>query len=206
MMRYLPAALLGVLLATAPSTLYAQASPETVSTLAADLYDAQQAHLWRVGGWGGANLIGGLALWLSTHRADRPARWSFGGMTAGWGAVNLGIAALGGLALDPPATTTAAALSAERTYHDLLLLNLGLNVAYMGVGGTMLAAGYRNVGHAPEWRGAGTALLIQGAGLLALDGVAFIASRSRLGELIQTATGAVSLHIGPSRVALAIGL
>lgn len=175
----------------------------SVQALADDLHAAERAHLWRIALWGGVNLAGGAALWASATREDRPARWGFGGMTAGWGAVNLGIAALGGLSLDPPAATAAAAISAERTYHDILLFNLGLNVAYMSVGGTMLLAGSRDVSSAAEWRGVGTSLLLQGAGLLVLDGVAFVASRARLGELLG-ATGHLSVHTVPPGLSLTV--
>ena len=177
--------------------------PERVAQLAEDLHAAERAHLWRVALWGSASLAGGLAAWSLASRNEHPAWWSFGGMTAGWGAVNVGIAAVGGLALDPPATTLGGALSAERTYHDILLLNLGLNVAYVGVGGTLLAAGARGVASAPEWRGAGTALIVQGAGLLVLDGIAFVASRARLGELLG-ATGHMSMRAVPPGLSLTV--
>ncbi len=159
-----------------------------LEALSADLNDARRDHLWRVAAWGGVNVAVGLALAGATDRRARGARWAFGAMSAGWGAVNVGIAAVG-LATSPTEALTGydAVLSAERTFHDILLLNLGLNVAYAGVGGAMLAAGYRGVDTAPEWRGFGTSLIVQGAGLLMLDGIAFLASRARLGELIGMA-------------------
>ena len=69
----------------------------------------------------------------------------------------------------------------------------------------MLAAGYRDVSNAAAWRGYGSALILQGAGLLALDGIAFLASRARLNQLLE-ATEQVSAHIGPTGVALTIPL
>jgi hypothetical protein len=197
----------GALLLASPAAAQqpsAQQPSATVQRLAEELRADQEAHLWRVALWGGLNVAGGLALWGTASRSTHPARWSFGGMSAGWGLVNVGIAAFGGLSLDPPAATAAAALSAERTYHDILLLNLGLNVGYMGVGGTMLAASARDVAAADEWRGAGYALLLQGAGLLALDGIAFVASRARLGELLGATTGHVSVHAVPTGVTLTV--
>jgi sulfite exporter TauE/SafE len=156
-----------------------------------------------VAAWGGANVLGGLALAWGTSRAQRSARWHFGAMSAGWGAVNVGIATAGLLAADAPAPTPGAVLAAERQFHDILLFNLGLNVAYAAVGGTMLGAGYRGVTNAGRWRGFGSALILQGAGLLALDGIAFFASRTRLSTLL-TETAALSLHAAPNRVALTL--
>ena len=179
------------------------ASPR-VEALSSDLNDARRDHLWRVAGWGGANVAGGLALVLASRRDERGARWAFGAMSAGWGAVNVGIAAVG-LATAPAEAASAygTALSAERNFHDILLLNLGLNVAYAGVGGTMLAAGYRDVSNAAEWRGFGTSLILQGAGLLVLDGVAFLASRTRLADLVGLA-GELSATALPTGFRLAL--
>lgn len=169
------------------------------------LHTAEQDHLWRVAAWGGANTVGGLALVWGTARASRQARWNFGAMSAGWGLVNIGIAAGGLLAGGPPPPDSAAVLDAERQFHDILLFNLGLNVAYSAVGGTMLAAGYRDVSHAGRWRGFGTSLILQGAGLLVLDGIAFFASRTRLNGLLD-AGATVSAHPLPSGLALTVSL
>jgi len=194
----LASAIVGPALAQETAPVEGPASPR-VEALSSDLNDARRDHLWRVAAWGGANVAGGLALVLASARNEQGARWAFGAMSVGWGAVNVGIAAVG-LATAPMEAATAygEALSAERSFHDILLLNLGLNVAYAGVGGTMLAAGYRDVSNAAEWRGFGTSLILQGAGLLVLDGVAFFASRARLGDLVGLAgdLSATALPIG----------
>ena len=207
MLRWSPllaAALLVLMLG--PSSGYAQEAPsESARVLSADLHEAQRAHLWRVAAWGGANVLGGLALMgASTRGGSSSARWHFGAMSSGWGVVNVGIATAGLLATpDAPLTDPAAALSAERQFHDILLLNLGLNVGYAAVGGTMLAAGYRGIDRAARWRGFGSSLILQGAGLLALDGVAFIASRTRLASLLDT-TAQVSVQAAPNTIALTL--
>jgi hypothetical protein len=167
------------------------------------LMEAEQAHLWRVTAWGGLNVAGGLALALASPRSTRPARWSFGMMSAGWGVVNVGIGAVALATASAPAASLDAVLGAERTFHDVLLLNLGLNVGYAGVGAAMLMAGYRDVSHPAAWRGYGSALILQGAGLLVLDSVAFLASRTRLGDLLD-ATVSASAHVAPGRVALTL--
>ena len=191
---------------TGPDLALAQ-SPDVVQELSADLHSAQRAHLWRVAAWGGANVLGGLALvGASSRTGGSAARWNFGAMSAGWGAVNIGIAAVG-LATTPdaPLTDPAVALGAERQFHDILLFNMGLNVAYSAVGGTMLAAGYRDVANAARWRGFGSALILQGVGLFVLDGIALLASRARLSSLLD-ATAALSLHAAPTGVALTLSL
>ena len=158
---------------------------ERVEALAAERQDSQRRHLWRVGVWGGLNLLGGAGLALASDRQARPARWGFGLQAGLWGAVNLGIATFG-LVGSPGAPTSAyaEAVSSERNYHDILLLNMGLNVAYAAAGTAMLVAGYRDVRGARSWRGHGLALILQGAGLLVLDGISLAASRSRLADLL----------------------
>ena len=190
--------LLPVLVCAQPSPVPGRVSPDVAAEA---LHTAQRTHLWRVGVWGGANAVGGLALVLASSRSDQSGRWNFGAMTAGWGAVNVGIAAAGLLGTTPPTAEAAAVLDAERQFHDILLFNLGLNVAYSAVGGTMLAAGYRDVSNAARWRGFGSSLILQGAGLLVLDGVAFFASRTRLADLLDPAT-AVSVQPLPTGIAL----
>lgn len=194
--------------AAAQSAAPSVAAPSVdVRGLSLERMDAERAHLWRVAAWGGVNVLGGLALALSAERngASR-ARWSFGAMSAGWGAVNIGIAAAGlAAAGSTPDTTFAAALSSERFFHDVLLVNLGLNVGYAGVGGAAWLAGSRDVRDAPAWRGVGTSLILQGAGLFVLDGVAFLASRARLGQLLGV-SGDLSTRALPTGVAITLHL
>jgi len=164
---------------------------------------SQDRHLWRVAAWGTLNVIGGAALVLSLSRDDDPAWWGFGAQSGAWGFVNVGIATAGLLGGGSGTDAWRGALDAERTYHDILLLNMGLNVAYAGVGTAMVIAGYRDVRSARSWRGHGTALIMQGAGLLLLDGISLFASRTRLTDLLRMA-GDVSAFATPAGVLLTV--
>jgi len=174
-----------------------------VQAHSAALQAAERAHLWRVAAWGGANALGGLALAWASSRAEPSTRWHFGVMSAGWGVVNVGIAAGGLLASGPPPATPDAVLAAERRFHDVLLFNLGLNVAYAAVGATMLGAGRYGAENGGRWRGFGTALILQGAGLLVLDGIAFWGSRGRLSSLLDAGMQ-LSVHAGRTGAALTL--
>lgn len=174
-----------------------------VESLNLELKTAERHHLWRVAAWGGVNLAGGLAFVLGTGRSERPALWGFGAQSAMWGAVNLGIAGAGFAFGGDPAGSYEAALSAERNYHDILLFNLGLNVAYASVGGTLVAVSYYGVDRARSLRGHGTSLILQGAGLFVLDAIAFLGSRGRLAELIDVG-GTLSARAFPSGFALTL--
>ena len=200
-----PTVLVAALLALAAHPARAQDGAE-VRALSADLSDAQRAHLWRVGAWGLANAVGGAALWLASDAEGPPGRRAFGLQSAAWGAVNTGIAVVGlaGGAGEPTADW-AAALGAENGYADVLLVNLGLNVGYAAVGATLWTVSGRGVSNPAAWRGHGIALVVQGAGLFVLDGIAYLGTRARLGALVDLAASA-SLTAAPGGVALVVGL
>ena len=184
----------------------AAAQPSEVGALSAALRADQQAHLWRVGAWGVANAVGGAALVLASDRETQPGRWAFGLQSGAWGVVNVGIAAFG-LAGGPGEVTAdwAAALGAENGYADVLLVNLGLNAGYVAVGGTLLAVAGRGVSTPDAWRGHGAALVLQGAGLMVLDGVAFLGTRGRLDALVEIASRA-EITTTATGVRLTVGL
>ena len=194
-----------LLLALAAHPARAQRADE-VRALSAELTEAQRAHLWRVGAWGLANAVGGAALWLASDGEASPGRRAFGLQSAAWGAVNTGIAVVG-LAgeADGPTADLAAALGAENGYADVLLVNLGLNVGYAAVGATLWAVSGRGVSDPEAWRGHGVALVVQGAGLFVLDGIAYLGTRARFDALVDLAASA-SLAVTPGGVALVVGL
>lgn len=195
---------------TRPAAVMPQAAPAVVA-LAEDLRAAQQSHLWRVGLWGTANLALGIGLLAAGGRDAHPTRFGFGIQAAAWGAINMGIAGWGLFLADPGPlpTTLGAALRAENGYSDLLLVNLGLNVGYMGVGAALAVASGRGLRSGDAVRGHALAVILQGAGLFALDGVAWLGSRTRLDALVSfTETAQIGLAPGavPGAVAMTIGL
>lgn len=202
--RVLPAA---VLLALVPLAAGQPVAPTVeVEALSADLRADQEAHLGRVGAWGLANAVGGAALALAIDREARPRAWAFGVQSGAWGVVNVGIAAVG-LATGTGEVTGdwAAAVAAENGYADVLLVNLGLNVGYAAVGATLFAVAGRGVSTPAAWRGHGSALVLQGAGLFVLDGAAYLATRARLGALVDLASRA-EVAASPAGLALVVPL
>ena len=175
----------------------AEANPEALQT-------AQRAHLWRVAAWGMANVALGVSLLAVGDRREHPARHGFGVQSAAWGAVNIGIATVAlSTGFGDPTSSLAAAIRAENAYADVLLLNLGLNVGYAGVGAALVAVGHRAGIPSAQTRGAlrghGWALVLQGAGLFALDGIAWLGSRTRLRYLVD-GVEAVTLAFAPDQV------
>ena len=178
----------------------------SVLALSEALQTDQRAHVWRVGVWGAANVAGGLALVALSDPEDHAMRRAFGIQSAAWGAVNIGIATVA-LLNGPEGAETVwrEAFGAENTHADILLVNVGLNAGYAAVGTTMMIAASRDVPSADLWRGHGAALILQGAGLFVLDGIAYLGSRARLGALTDLAHSA-TLTAGAEGVRLTIGL
>ncbi len=78
-------------------------------------------------------------------------------------------------------------------------------MGYAAVGTTMFIAGRKGVPNADLWKGHGAALILQGAGLFVLDGVAYLASRQRLGALVDL-VDATALTVTASGVGIVVGL
>ena len=177
----------------------AAAAAAEVARLSRALARDQRAHLRRVGVWGGLNLLGGTALALASDGGSTGR--AFGVQSAGWGAVNVGLAAWGLLQGEPsPAERLDAALQDEGGWAHLLLVNLGLNVGYAAVGGTLLLAADRGLDGADAARGHGGALVLQGAGLFLLDWLAWRSSGRRRDALrAMVGPGGVAPAPGPSR-------
>jgi len=189
-------ALLGLALPGAGSAQVA-AEPAGLADLTVALEEAKRDHLWRVAIWGGANVALGVGLLASGSRESTPRRFGFGVQSTAWGAINLGIVGASLLAGDPELPTTlAGALSAENGWSDLLLVNLGLNVGYMGVGTALAVAAGRGLGRPEEVRGHAYGVIVQGAGLFILDGVAWLASRARMDGLTELVS-AVEVAVVP---------
>ena len=180
--RWIPAAILALSMG-APSGGTAQPALE-VDALAGSLERAREAHLDRVAVWGGASLLAGLALIASARGGSAPGRMGFGIQTGAWGLINLGIVGVARATAAPvPGPGLAAVLAAEDAWGNTLLVNLGLNVGYIAVGAALAVAAGRGLRSGPSVRGHGLGVVVQGLGLLALDGLAYAGSRSRMEAL-----------------------
>ena len=102
-----------------------------------------------LGRWGAASVVVGAAL------STRPRTRAFGRQTAAWGAVDAAIALVGARRRAARGPTDPARL------RRVLLVNAGLDVAYLGSGAWLVRQ--------PGWGGDGAAVLVQGAFLLWLD-------------------------------------
>lgn len=117
--------------------------------------------------WGGMNVVAGAIGW---PLADDEQWQSFHAMNLAWGAVNLAIAIpalVRNLNADPAKISLADTLSSEESLTSVLLLNVGLDVAYVTAGALLWERG--DFGGDPLLTGMGQALILQGAFLMAFD-------------------------------------
>ncbi|RTQ49751.1 hypothetical protein EJV47_13140 [Hymenobacter gummosus] len=126
-----------------------------------------------LGAWALLNLL--LSGWLVTRTPRQLARHHFHQMNIGWGAINAGLATWGLIQAQPlhaAGFTLAASLQAQFDFEKLLLVNAGLDVAYLVVGAWLRARAAAALD--PEQRperllGFGQSVAVQGAFLLAFD-------------------------------------
>jgi len=120
-----------------------------------------------LGSWAVGNILLGA---YGNYKASGDTKY-FHQFNAMWNVVNLGIAAFGyfnAAGSDPNSMTATQILNEYGSLQNFLLLNAGLDVAYM-VTGLYLKERAKNSSNAERLRGYGNSLLLQGGFLLAFD-------------------------------------
>lgn len=128
------------------------------------LLAAEQLHLLKLSAWAALSIVAGTALLaaLRLRRTDSPLLTHFAIQCAAWGAVDLAIVlwARQGLAL----RDLAGAIALDH----FVWLNIGLDLGYVLVGGTLALVGWR-LGRRLGLVGAGVGVVVQGLALTLLD-------------------------------------
>jgi len=164
--------------------------------------ESQRSAMWILGAWAGVSMASGIG--LGVQNSNTPLRFA-GYQNIGWGVVN---AALAGVALIGIANQLAAldALSAgkesmfllkelgeEQNFSKVLLVNVGLDVGYMLVGGALMYAGRNGIERGDEFFGSGLGVVIQGAFLLVFDIWQVVLSGNRVDAVEKALYPLVSL-------------
>lgn len=129
-----------------------------------------------LGSWAAGNIVTGLAL---AGNSDREMR-AFHRMNAGWNGVNLAIAAFGyrQARREDPSQGPYETVRAQSGIENLLLLNAGLDLAWMAGGAWMIERGIRDGGDdGARLRGFGRSIVLQGAFLFVFDAALFAIHR-----------------------------
>lgn len=132
-----------------------------------------------LGGWSATNIVAGTPAALTS---SDPGWRAFHATNAAWNTVNLGLAVAGTVSMSRrPAESLQEREARGARLHRVLAINAGLDVAYMATGAGLWLAGH--TGDQPSLEGMGSALLFQGAFLLAFD----LGYRSRHRAALATA-------------------
>ena len=129
--------------------------------------DINQNAMLVLGSWAAANILVGA---YGNFKASGEAKY-FHQFNAAWNIVNLGIAAFGyfnAVNSDPAAMTNVEIIKDFNSLQSFLLLNAGLDVAYIATG-FYLKERSKNSSSSERLRGYGNSLLLQGGFLLAFD-------------------------------------
>ena len=141
----------------------------------------QQQGMWFLGSWAMAN-IGGSG-YMMTQTED--SRYYFHQMNVYWNLVNMGIAVTGYFnAPDSDVTKRTTELYRESNdFSKLLLLNTGLDVAYITTGLYLKEKAKNHNKRQSRYKGYGNSLMLQGGFLLVFDVTLFILNESSINDL-----------------------
>lgn len=129
--------------------------------------DINETAMLVLGGWAVGNILVGT---YGNFKAKGEAKY-FHQFNAMWNVVNLGIAAFGyfnAVNSDPSSMTNLEIIKDFNSLQNLLLLNAGLDVAYIATG-FYLKERSKNSSNSERLRGYGNSLLLQGGFLLLFD-------------------------------------
>lgn len=156
---------------------------------ATDRLLAQQRAMWILNVWAGVSVASGIVMAVQKNQT----RLNFAGyQNIGWGMVNAAIAtiALVGISSDLQTITVSDTLTRgqglfeelmeEQRFSKILLVNIGLDVGYMLVGGALMYAAKSGLRRSDAFFGSGAGVVLQGAFLLVFDIWQAVQSGSRI--------------------------
>lgn len=189
--------LVGFLLLTVNTEASAASADSLQDSINATRTTINTTAMFTLGAWALGNMtVNGTLLALQANHmpSERGSAYYFQQMNVLWNVVNLGLAA-GGLygSLTEPAHGLSLFETVEKqaSIERILLLNAGLDAAYMAAGAWMLERSKTTPDQAALWQGYGQSLVLQGAFLLVFDiavyAIQHSASEPLLRELLNSA-------------------
>ncbi len=171
-------------------------------SIAADRYNKNKSNMTILAAWAGVNIIQGS---ISATNATGSGEYFFK-MNAYWNIVNLGIASWGLIQLRKELTqkyTYSQNQLAQQKLEKILLLNSGLDLAYIATGFLLKENGNRlnNL----KTTGFGNSLLLQGAFLLVFDLVQY-GNHRRNGKILEGQLSKLQIHASGNGIGLRLPL
>jgi hypothetical protein len=139
--------------------------------------------------WAGLNIISGSIGWATTEDESK----YFNQMNVAWNIVNLGIALPSLLRKHPTDLSSEEILREQHTMEKILLLNIGLDAAYVTSGFLLKEMSKNNPKNYHRFRGFGNSLLIQGGFLFAFDIIQLVIHQQHRKKGSQNLSSGLSL-------------
>ena len=150
-------------------------------------------------GWSVVNIVGS---GFATNTRNREMRY-FHQMNVMWGGINLAIAGLGYYGAGREKTNNAVlanVLKHQNRIEKTYLINLGLDVVYVGAG-LLMNKTSDNQKNPAKFEGYGNSIMVQGGFLLLYDAIVY-SIHHKHGKLLKGMNDKVTLNAGPSSVSL----
>ena len=150
-------------------------------------------------GWSVVNIVGS---GFATNTRNREMRY-FHQMNVMWGGINLAIAGLGYYGAGREKTNNAVlanVLKHQNRIEKTYLINLGLDVVYVGAG-LLMNKTSDNQKNPAKFEGYGNSIMVQGGFLLLYDAIVY-SIHHKHGKLLKGMNDKVSLNAGPGAVSL----
>ncbi len=167
-MKYSIISILTIIIFLELSSTFAQGITDNqIQNFQQERNDINQNAMLVLGSWAAANILVGA---YGNFKASGEAKY-FQQFNAMWNVVNLGIVAFGyfnAVNSDPALMTNVEIIKDFNSLQSFLLLNAGLDVAYIATG-FYLKERSKNSSSSERLRGYGNSLLLQGGFLLAFD-------------------------------------
>lgn len=132
--------------------------------------------MYVLGTWALGNIITGGIGWGQATGKNK----YFHQMNLFWNTVNLGIASFGyinTINTDMASLTGEGMLAKHQMFENILLINAGLDIGYMGLGYYMTHAAKTKEKHKNMYKGYGQSIMLQGAFLFVLDLAMYVVQR-----------------------------
>ncbi len=171
-------------------------------SIAVDRYHQNKTNMTILAAWAGVNIIQGS---ISATNATGSGPHFFR-MNAYWNLVNLGIASIGLIQLRKEMNRKYSLTQnhlAQQKLEKILLLNSGLDLAYIATGLFLKENGNRT-GNLRN-TGFGNSLLLQGAFLLVFDLVQY-GNHRRNGKILEGQLSKLQIQAGPNGIGLSLPL
>jgi hypothetical protein len=190
-----------IILAAPPYCLAAPNNATWTDSLNIARIQINKTAMFTLGAWSLGNMaVNGtlLALQANTPSADRTQSYYFQQMNVFWNVVNLGLAAgglYGAFTENPHGVSLFETINQQSTIERILLLNAGLDVAYITAGAWMLERSKNASDNTALWQGYGQSLILQGAFLLLFDAVVYAIHHSTSEPLLREILRSTSMGI-----------